>query len=313
MIYPKPLKQGATIGLVQPSGAISKERYKKAIEKIESLGFTIYQLPELPRKLGYLGGSDQEKVDELHHMFTNPEVDAIWCVRGGYGTQRHLHLLDYELIAQNSKPFIGFSDITALANSITKECGFVTYHGIMGVSEFSEFDVSIFRKVVFDQDFPVHLTPLEKHVNAADTAFHPFVIKKGIALGKLVGGNLALLAAAIGTPFDVDYSGKILFLEDISEAPYSIDRMLTQMIHAGKLDNVAGVALGIFKDCHPKDHGWEDEDSLSLREVIEDRLSHLNVPVLYGLPFGHIDENATLPIGGNAKLDADNMELTLLR
>lgn len=311
MHHPKPLQQGATIGLVQLAGAMSEARFVTAIKQIEALGFVVYHLPELPRKHGYLGGTDQQRLNELHHMFSNSSVDAIWCVRGGYGTQRYLKDVDYELIANNPKPIIGFSDITALLNAISNECQLVSYHGIMGVSAFSDFDIKIFRQVVMEQNYPVVLSPLPEHGASENMNYHPYVITKGKALGQIAGGNLALLCAAIGTDFDVDYSGKILILEDVGEAPYRVDRMLNQLLCAGKLENVAGIALGIFDGCLPENHGSDSENSLSLKEVFTDALQKLGVPVVYGLPFGHISENATLPIGAKAMLDANKLELTV--
>ncbi len=311
MKFPKPLKAGATIGLIQPSGSISEKAFVKALANIESMGFKVYHQPEMPRKNGYLGGTDQQKADELHHMFSNPDVDAIWCVRGGYGTQRLLHLLDYKLIANNPKPFIGFSDITALLNTISQATDLVTYHGLMGVSEFSTFDRDIFQKMVMEQNHSITLSPLQKHIESNDEAFHPYVVNEGTALGKLAGGNLALLASAIGTPYDINCDEKILLIEEVGEAPYRIDRMLTQLLRAGKFDKVAGIALGIFKGCHPTDHDWKEENSFSVKEVIMDRLSSLKIPIMYGLPFGHIAENATLPIGAKAKLDTKKKELSI--
>jgi muramoyltetrapeptide carboxypeptidase len=239
-------------------------------------------------------------------MFLDPEVNGIMAVRGGYGCSRLLPLLDYEIIKSNPKALIGYSDITSLLYGIFSKTGLIGFHGPVGISTFNDYSITHFNNILMK-------TP-QKYVmkNPSEDIDQLYVIKDGVAKGELVGGNLSVLVSLIGTEYDVDTKDKIIFLEDIGEEPYRIDRMLTQMRQSGKFDNCSGVALGVFRRCDISKKNPEFENSLTLREVLEDRLGDIGVPVIYGLSFGHIENKFTLPFGIMAELDTYNAKLTLL-
>jgi muramoyltetrapeptide carboxypeptidase len=219
-------------------------------------------------------------------------------------------MLNYDLIKSNPKVIIGYSDITALLNSIYSETGLVTFHGPVGISTFNEFSVTYFNEVLVHPENNLVLISVkgddQKDTNGLTT------IVSGEAVGELVGGNLLVLNSLIGTKYDFNGEGKIIFLEEIGEEPYRIDRMLTQLIQSGKFDKAAGIAMGVFKNCEPKEKGPSFSTSFSLMEVLFDRLSNLNIPVIYGLSFGHIKNKFTLPVGIKAELDTMNQTITLL-
>lgn len=310
MIKPQKLHKGDTVGLITPASFITDSKYEISIKNLESLGLNVVHFDSVKSKHGYLAGTDEERVNELHKMFANPEIKAIVCARGGYGTPRILPLLDYDLIRKNPKILIGFSDITALLQAVFVKTGLVCFHGPMGVSDFSNYTVeSLMKTLIEPEQERTFFTPTMDLVEEKSEEFEMYTITKGIAEGELFGGNLALMAALVGTPYDIDYSGKIIFIEEIGEEPYRIDRMLTQLLLAGKFQQASGIVLGVFSNCVSEE---PEGNSLSLKEVLVDRLSSLNIPVAYGLRFGHIIDNATIPLGIRASFDAESFELRLL-
>ena len=311
-VKPKRLVKGDTIGLIAPGSGVNRSSFEKAIETIERLGFKAYYTKNLRVNKGFLAGTDQQRVDDIHHMFSNKQVKGILCIRGGYGSNRLLPMIDYDVIKNNSKVFMGYSDITALLYGIHAKTGLVCFHGPVGISSFKEFSAEIFTKELVKGKSDIEIKRPKEWGAKTDLAYRELKIKSGIATGELVGGNLSVLVSQIGTPYDVDYTDKILFLEEIGEAPYKIDRMLTQLLQSGKLAQTKGIALGIFKDCDYSPEDEEYDQSISLQEVLKDRLSNLNIPVIYGLPFGHIKDNATLPFGSKAELNVEKATLTLL-
>ncbi|MFA6980472.1 MAG: LD-carboxypeptidase [Ignavibacteriaceae bacterium] len=309
-IKPKRLKSGDTIGLVSPGGFITEEQLEESKTNITSLGFLVVVAKNILHTNGYFAGTDKERAEDLHEMFGNKKVNGIVCVRGGYGCSRTLDFLDYDLIKRNPKVLIGYSDITALLYGIYAETGLIGFHGPVATSTFNEFSVNNFKNVLMN---PQSKTLLWSAVeDGTKSEYKPLVIRSGKATGKLVGGNLSIVASLIGTKYDVDTKGKLIFLEEVGEEPYRIDRMLTQMLQAGKFKNVAGVALGIFTKCESKPDESGIANSFSLSEILSDRLFRLGVPVIYGLSFGHVVNKFTLPFGVNAELDVDNQSLTLL-
>lgn len=300
------LKAGATVALIAPCSPPTEEKISKALANLDALGFKIVEGKSLRARLGYLAGSDQERLADLHWAFQDPAIDAVWCVRGGYGASRLLPDLDYDLIRKHPKPFIGYSDVTALHLAIHARTGLVTFHGQVAGGDFPEGTVEHFKAVVMDA--------ADKHVIAApregfpDEAYRPFTITTGKAQGVLTGGNLALLSALAGTAFAPVFKNKIAFIEDVGEQPYRLDRMFTQLLQATDLSKAAGIALGVFNECQPK----PDSPSLSLPDTLRDRLAGLGIPVAYGIPFGHVSYQATLPYGVRAELDATAQTLTIL-
>jgi muramoyltetrapeptide carboxypeptidase len=309
-IKPKRLKKGDTVGLISPGGFISEKELNESIANLENLGFKVQPGEAVLGKHGYLGGNDKQRADDMNKMFADSKIDGIFCSRGGYGCSRILPLLDYKLIKNNPKALIGYSDITALFYGIYAKTGLVGFHGPVGISTFNEYSVNLFRDVMMSPKKETVLLNAEE-TNTAPEYQREFV-RSGTAEGILGGGNLSIVVSLIGTPYDVDSKDKIFFIEEVSEEPYRVDRMLTQMIQAGKFDNAAGIALGVFSKCHPRESISGIGNSFSLMEVIYDRLFDLGIPVVYGMSFGHITNKMTLPFGVKTKLDVDNYSLTLL-
>ena len=311
---PKRLKKGDTIGLISPASHIDDEGLEKAVSNLESLGLKVKMGTHIRKLRGFTAGTDEERLKDLHAMFADPSVNGIWCVRGGYGSARLLPQIDYGLIKKNPKVLIGYSDITALLQAIHSQTGLICFHGPVGASDFTDFTKEQLLAVLFEGQSPHVITIPEKvenetnEVENPDQSMEPYVINPGKVSGELVGGNLSLLAAITGTKFDLDVQGKILFIEDVGEKPYRIDRMLTQLRQAYPLEKAAGIALGQFAGCEAK----EGDKSLSLKETFLDRLSDLNLPIIYGLPFGHIENHCTLPLGVDVTLDTKNKTITLL-
>ncbi len=309
-IKPPRLKQGDMIALVTPGSYITEEEKEESIKNLRSLGFYVTYSDRLMQKKGYFSATDKERAADLNKMFERKDVQGIMCARGGYGGARILPFLDYDLIENNPKPLIGFSDVTAIQYAIYKYSSLITFHGPVSISTFSKFSIRNFEKVLMDPTFELELTNSTARKN-----YNPYgitVISEGTAEGELIGGNLSIAVSLIGTEYDVDYSGKIIFLEEFLEEPYRIDRMLTQMIQAGKFKDAAGIALGVFKLCEPNKTNPSFAGSYSLMEVLQDRLGNLGIPVIYGLSFGHVIDKFVLPVGVKAELNTETEQLKLL-
>jgi len=305
-IKPQKLKKGDTIGLIAPGSYITQKQLDKSIKNFEDLGYNVKASKNILNKLGYLAGNDKDRVDDIHTMFQDKDVKAIVAVRGGYGCARLLPMLDYDLIKSNPKILIGYSDITSLLYGIYSKTGLVCFHGPVGTSTFNEYSVNHFENILCNSQDNYEMKNLPEEEDQIN------VIDSGVAVGELVGGNLSIVVSMIGTEYDIDTKNKIIFLEDIGEEPYRIDRMLTQMRQSGMFDSCSAVALGIFRRCEIDEENPEFGNSLTLRQVFEDRLGDLGIPVIYGLSFGHIENKFTLPVGIKARLDTYNIKLTLI-
>ena len=306
-IFPARLKEGNLIGLVSPGSTISKEQLKETVEKLEKLGFRTFYQDSVLSEYGYFAGSDQERANELTGMFTNKDIDGILCVRGGYGSIRILDLLDFEQIKHNPKVLIGFSDITALLSSIYEQTGLITFHGPVGISEFNDFTLKSLKKVIMN---PVnnYKYPYKREDDTTDKPeYDLYTINGGKAEGKLIGGNISVLDSMIGSKFETDFENKIVYLEDTEEKTYRVDKMLVHLLQATNLKKAAGIVMGVFYECN-----INDEPRLSLKEAIGDLLKPLDIPVSYGLSFGHIDIKITIPNGIIARMNADRNTLKLL-
>ncbi len=309
IIKPPRLKIGANIGLIAPSSPIPLNRWQQTIKNLEGMGFNLfYDEKAVLSKYGYLAGSDELRAEEVNRMFADKNIDGIWCVRGGYGSARILDQLDYKMIKRNPKVLIGYSDITALLHGIFRKTGLVCFHGPVGTSTYSKYTIKNVTNVLMSSkdSYKIELPP--ENLTELDSAYAPLVINNGIATGRLIGGNLTLVSSLMGTPYQLNMKGKLIFLEDIGEKPYRLDRMLTQLLISGELQKAAGIILGVFIDCE----AGKNDNSLSLREMFKDRLGHLDIPVIYGLSFGHISNNFTIPMGINARLNTNDKSLTLL-
>ncbi len=306
MLKGKKLQKGDTIGLIGPSGAVREEgAVDRAIAYMQELGFKVKVGESAHARYGYLSGTDEVRARDVNAMFADPEVDAIVCTRGGYGTMRMLDLLDYDVIRKNPKVFVGFSDITAMHIAFLEKCGLVTFHGPMATrweAEFADgFTQPAFLGAVMQPK------PLGNLINAP--GYHErATVNPGSAEGMLVGGNLSLIAGTIGTPYEIDTKDRILFIEEIGERTYCVDRMLTQLRLAGKFEDCAGIVFGDFNDC-PVEY---PEFGLTLEEVIRDVAATCGKPVFTGLQAGHVSPKITLPFGVRCRMDADACTLEVL-
>jgi muramoyltetrapeptide carboxypeptidase len=310
-LRPRALRPGDTVGLITPSSYVSDpDRLALAEHTLKYFDLKPRFGKNVRKRNGYLGGTTAERLDDLHSMFADPSVNAVFAIRGGYGSAQLLDRIDYGLLRKNPKIFLGYSDITALHLAIQKRAGMVTFHGPVALSGFSEYTQKNFRRALFETA-PLGVVSNPPEVNTLRPAHTLRTIRAGKARGPLVGGNLTLISTTMGTPFEIETGGRILLLEDVDEQPYSIDRMLTQLRLAGKFDGVAGVIFGECNACRPRDYKPAFESTLSLGEVLDEILGQLRVPVLSGLTFGHTDDQLTLPLGVMAELDADKGELVI--
>jgi len=313
VLKPKALRHGDTIGIVVPAGPVDRPRIDRALRRVEQRGFRIKTYGDIYRSADYLAGDDVTRAQELMDAFADRETAAVWCARGGYGVVRLLERIDFDLIRRNAKVFIGFSDITALHIAIQQRCGLVTFHGPNLQDGFGKMDdmpaaneAGLWRAVLADRQSETQ-PGYEFEVTEMDhVALRP--LTAGLATGPVTGGNLAVLSGLMGTPFEIETAGRVLFLEDVSERLYRIDRYLAQLALADKLQSAAGVVVGSFS----YEEGEQAESESAVNALLEEYLGGLGVPVVAGFPVGHARYNLTLPMGVPVKLDADAGRVTLL-
>ena len=300
-IKPKRLAPGDTVGLVLPAtAAFEADSIALAKEQLEAIGLKVRIGPHAYDQWGYFAGHDRDRAGDINRMFADDSIAGIVCYTGGWGSPRVLPYLDYELIARKPKVIIGYSDISALLNAIHKKTRLITFHGPVGGSNFEPYSLENFRRVVMTAEPAGLLQPPEKKpAELVDRTNRIVRLAPGKATGRLVGGNLTMVTSIMGTPYELETAGKILFLEDIHEEVYRIDRMLSQLALGGRLDHLAGFVFGRCTQCEVKG------PSFSLEEILRDRFGSLGVPALSGLSFGHVEQKLTLPIGAMATLDAD--------
>lgn len=302
VIKPPALKPGDTIAISSPAGAVWDESsITRFASIIESLGFKVKLGQTLKEKWGYLAGSDELRAKELNTFFADKEVKAIFCQKGGWGCARLLDKLDYQLIKKNPKVIMGFSDITSLLIAIYSKTGVVTFHGPVGNSGWNDFSVDYIKRVLMKKEAVQFVYP-EKDDDK------PYTLNSGKAKGRLMGGNLAVLTGIIGSAYLPHWKNKILFLEDVEEEPYEIDRMLTQLKLAGVLSQISGFVFGKCSKCVAE----EPFKAFTLKEVLEQHIKPLGIPAFYGAMIGHIENKYTVPLGVEAEVDADTFEIKLL-
>ena len=305
MNKPKALKIGDTIGLVAPSSGLRQaDKLEKSIKILEQQGFKLVIGESCGKKYGYLSGSDEIRARDINTMFQDSDIDGVFCLKGGYGTPRILDMLDYDMIKENPKIFIGYSDITAIHIALNQKCDLITFHGPMAASDMLE-DFDEFSKKSYINAI-TSIKPLGQMNNPVGVEIKSMV--PGKVSGKIVGGNLSLIAATIGTPYEIDTKGKILFLEDVDEFTYSVDRMLTQLRLSGKLKDCGGIILGDFTNCLPQ---YENFDH-TLMEVFHDIIVQAKKPTIYNFMAGHCTTKITIPLGVESLLDADSCTLTII-
>jgi muramoyltetrapeptide carboxypeptidase len=293
------LVDGDTVGLVLPaSSTLEGDDIQLAKEQLEAIGLKVAIGAHAYDRHGYFAGRDRDRADDLNRMFADDRIAGIVCYTGGWGSPRVLPYLDYALIARKPKVLIGYSDITALLNAIHQRTGLVTFHGPVGASTIEPYSLESFRRVVMSPEPAGLLAPPPKKTSElVDRTNRVLRLHPGNATGRLAGGNLTLLASLMGTPYEIDTDGAILFAEDIREEVYRIDRMLTQLALGEKFERMAGFVFGRCTDCKAT--------NVSLEDVLRDRFGAGPKPAIAGLSFGHIEQKMTLPIGAMASLDAD--------
>jgi muramoyltetrapeptide carboxypeptidase len=306
-ILPQRLKNNDLIGLVTPGSSITRELLDATVKKLKGLGFRVHFKESVLDEYGYFAGKDEDRAAELTYMFSHKDIDAIFCVRGGYGTIRILDYLDYDIIRQNPKALIGYSDITALHTAIFNKTGLVSFHGLMGESDFNEFAISSFKDILINPKGHYTYPYLRERRTEGNPEFDRYTITPGQAEGLLAGGNISVLQSLIGTEYEPEYEGRIVYLEEIEEKTYRVDKMLFHLLSATDLKKAAGMVLGTFKDCNAN-----EKPTISLQQALNDLLKPLGIPVSYGLSFGHIDYKITIPFGIKARIDASLNTLELL-
>ena len=341
LFYPRPLQPGDTVALTAPSSPVPAVNLKAAIKSVKLLGLNPVVMPSCRERHGYMAGTDAQRASDLNEAFSRKDIAGIFCLRGGFGAMRLLPLLDFDMIRQNPKPLIGYSDITALHTSINKLCGFITFHGPMPNTDYSrldDFTLDSLRSQLFHpqeicelQNPPEQelrtLYPTGPGTTLSDTPNVPYApdisgaphAPKGnpMVTGRLTGGNLSLVAGTLGSAWEIDTKNTILFLEDVGERPYRLDRNLTALALAGKFRDCAGIILGTFTDCEepphddPSDSGVIADSTLTLQQIIEEVILPYKKPTLLNYRAGHMYPQSTLPMGAEISIDLAQKKILL--
>jgi muramoyltetrapeptide carboxypeptidase len=291
----KPLESGARVALVAPAGPLQKpEELARAEENARALGWEPIVAPHAKDRTAYLAGHDRDRLKDINAALRDPNIDAVWCLRGGYGMIRILAGIDYDAISRTPKAIIGYSDITALHAAVQRMCGLITYHGPTARESLTDFSRGSFERAVVGQTDSCGTAPKAREINP------------GSAEGRLVGGNLAVLTSLCGTPFMPDLAEGILILEDINEPVYRIDRMLQQLMLSGALTGCKAIVFGECVKCQEDAGGGRSFD-----DVLGETAHALGVPCMAGIPVGHIDEQWTIPLGATGALDTKTRTLTV--
>lgn len=311
IIKPNHLNVGDKVAVIAPASPTDLQSVKNAEKRVEAMGLNPIMYPTCYSTYGHLSASDEDRAKDINVAFSDETIKGIICLRGGYGTIRILNMLDYEMIKKNPKIFVGFSDITALHIAFNQICRMVTYHGPMATSSFIIIDnghVNI-DKYTYDSLFINIFTDnvLGKYNNPNNKEL--VTISRGKAKGELIGGNLSLLTATLGSPYEIDTKGKILFIEEVGEPVYKIDRMLTSLALAGKFRDSAGIILGTCTNCYRDKKSYENGFDLPIEEVLFNTLLKYNKPIIANFQAGHNFPQPTLAFGTNIVLDADKKEI----
>ncbi len=305
----KVLKPGDTVGIITPASALGDEdAITLTKEVLTYFGLNVKEGKYIRERYGNLAGTDAQRLEDLHAMFADKEVHGILCIRGGSGASRLLSKIDYKLIANNPKPLLGYSDITALIMAFQAKIGLVTFHGPVGTSNWSNFVAKTFTDQFMDNKLVTFANPDKKGDNIVQYKDRISTINPGIAEGKLLGGNLTLISGLCGSPYLPDFKDSILFLEEINESPEKVDRMFCQLMNAGILAQIKGFVFGKCTGCSPS-AGY---GSLNLDQILRDYIKPLNIPSYSGAVIGHIDDQFLLPVGVKARIDANKGTIEIL-
>lgn len=304
IVKPKKLQKGGTIGLISPGFILpDRDRYDEIISQVKELGYQVKVGANARNRYGYLAGSDKERAADINAMFADDSVDAILPFRGGWGCNRILDLIDYQTIRNNPKILVGFSDITSLLLAIYAKTGLLTFHGPVGKSDWTNYTIQHFREALsYQQSYSLPISDSEPCDDCSELS----MITPGKATGRILGGNLSVLTAMMGSDYLPDWNGNILFLEDVGEDVYRLDRMLTQLKLNGILDEISGFIFGQCTNCEPS-----SSYSLTLEQVFGDHIKPLGIPAFSGAMFGHIDKMITLPVGVRAEINAGSGSIQL--
>lgn len=305
MIRPKPLQKGDKVAIIAPASPSDKNLIDKCIASLNELGLKVVIGESCLSEHGFLSGTDDIRANDINCMFADKNIKGIFALRGGYGCARLLDLIDFKLIKKNPKIFIGYSDITALHIAINQKSKLITYHGPMISTELikglDEYSADYYKKFIFEHE------KIEDLLNPEGNSLE--IINNGIASGELIGGNLSLICSSLGTKYEINTKNKILFLEEVDEVPYKVDRMLTHLKQSGKLKEANGIILGAFTNCIAPNN----KKSLSLQEVFNDIILPLKKPTISNLACGHCLPTLTLPLGEKVLLDANNKKIKILK
>jgi muramoyltetrapeptide carboxypeptidase len=304
------LRRGDTVGLVKPAGFLADDlEFQLVMEAVTAMGLVPKPSAHLRSRFGYLAGHDKDRAADINAMYADDSVRAVFAVRGGWGSARLLPYLDFDIIRANPKLLVGFSDITALHLAFAARAGFATIHGPNAGSSWSKLSWGSFRRLAFDAERPLYRNPTATEDRLVQRQWRTQTITPGKARGRLLGGNLTVLTSLLGTPYLPNFDGAILFLEDVDEAEYRIDRMLTQLALAGVLRRVAGVVFGQCTNCRA---AGPSIGGFTLAEVLQQHLQPLGVPAYQGALFGHVEHQFSIPVGVRAEIDASSGTMRIL-
>ena len=305
MIKPKHLKACDRIALIAPSSPVEEEKLQLSIDSVKFLGLNPVLFPSATMRHGYLSGLDQVRAADINTAFADPEIDAVFCLRGGYGVTRILNRLDYKMISKNPKILLGYSDITGLHVALNQICNMTTMHAPMPTRGWSSLD-SITLSSLTDNLFSNSSTGQTRAIEGEPIE----TIHSGVAEGLIIGGNLSLLVSTLGSPYEVNTKNKILFIEEVDELNYKIDRGLSALALAGKFSDCKGIILGTWADCG--DPNLEPEKDLALRQIFDEVIKPFGKPTINNFRSGHIYPQITIPMGVRTQLDATNGTVTFL-
>ncbi len=307
---PPRLRRGDTVGIIKPAGFLADEfELRLVMEAVTAMGLVPKPAPHLRSRFGYLAGQDKDRAADIDAMYADQSVRAVFAVRGGWGSARLLPYLDFDLIRAHPKLLVGFSDITALHLAFAARAGFATIHGPNAGSSWSKASWDSFRRLSFDGETPLYRNPIATEDRLVQRKWRTQTITPGKATGRLLGGNLTVLTSLLGTPYLPNFDGAILFLEDVDEAEYRIDRMLTQLALAGVLRRVAGIVFGQCSNCRAT---GTSIGGFTVAELLRQHFQPLGVPAYQGALFGHVEDQLSIPVGVRAEIDASNGTMRIL-
>jgi muramoyltetrapeptide carboxypeptidase len=298
---PKHLSRNSSVALIAPAGIVSEQKLEKSISNIKKLSLKPINISPDRKNYGYLADTDSQRINELNNAFSDNNYKAIFSIRGGYGSLRILSAINYNLIKKNPKIFIGFSDITAIQSALFQKNKLVSFHGILASSNFSDYTIYQLEKLIFkpEKNYKLPLKSIK-------------ILNHGYTQGIIVGGNLSILSSLIGTEYLFNFKNKIVFIEDVNEPPYKIDKMLNHLIMATNISSAAAIVFGKFYKCEPSDFNSDKKNSFSIKQIIKNYFNNFKIPIIYDVNFGHIDNSLIIPIGIKAKINTKNNEIKLL-